>query len=202
MMDQCGRCHEDEAETFFDTYHGKVSQLGSEGAAKCYDCHGTHDILPSRRSRLHAQPQRTSSRPVPSATRAPTGSSPGYLTHATHHDPDKYPFLFYSFWFMTLLLVGTLTFAILHTLAWLWRLWRTRDQWLPRTRTRPEERFYRRFTRTQRVMHLVMLLSFFTLALTGMTLKFSYMGWAQVLSQLLGGFAHHGHCSTASARWC
>ena len=47
MMDQCGRCHEDEAETFFDTFHGKVSRLGSAGAAKCYDCHGTHDILPA-----------------------------------------------------------------------------------------------------------------------------------------------------------
>ncbi|NIN38147.1 MAG: hypothetical protein GTO67_05485, partial [Gammaproteobacteria bacterium] len=47
MMDQCGRCHESEAETFFDTFHGKVSRLGSAGAAKCYDCHGTHDILPT-----------------------------------------------------------------------------------------------------------------------------------------------------------
>ncbi|NIO50470.1 MAG: hypothetical protein GTN84_01500, partial [Hydrogenophaga sp.] len=47
MMDQCGRCHEEQAETFFDTFHGKVSRLGSAGAAKCYDCHGTHGILPS-----------------------------------------------------------------------------------------------------------------------------------------------------------
>ncbi len=23
------------------------------------------------------------------------------LTHATRHDPDKYPYLFYAFWFMT-----------------------------------------------------------------------------------------------------
>ena len=27
MMEQCGRCHTDEAETFFDTFHGKVSRL-------------------------------------------------------------------------------------------------------------------------------------------------------------------------------
>ena len=37
-----------------------------------------------------------------------------------------------------------------------------------------------------------MILSFFTLSLTGMTLKFSYMGWAQVLSRLLGGFQTMG----------
>jgi cytochrome b subunit of formate dehydrogenase len=41
-------------------------------------------------------------------------------------------------------------------------------------------------------MHLLMMLSFFTLALTGMALKFSYMGWAQTTSRLLGGFDSMG----------
>ena len=186
MMTQCGRCHESEAETFFDTYHGKVSRLGSEGAAKCYDCHGTHDILPpdNPRSTLsHDNVVATCAKCHPGAHR----QFAGYLTHATHHDPDKYPFLFYAFWFMTSLLVGTMTFAILHTLAWLWRLLRTRDKWVQHKQA-PAERLYLRFTRVHRIMHLVMLLSFFTLALTGMTLKFSYMGWAVVLSRVLGGF--------------
>ncbi|NIO50471.1 MAG: hypothetical protein GTN84_01505, partial [Hydrogenophaga sp.] len=53
----------------------------------------------------------------------------GYLTHATHHDRDTYPWLFWSFWGMTALLVGTLTFALLHTLAWLVRLYLSRDEW-------------------------------------------------------------------------
>jgi hypothetical protein len=43
----------------------------------------------------------------------------GYLTHATHHDPRKYPFLFYTFWGMTGLLVGTFVFGGVHTLLWL-----------------------------------------------------------------------------------
>jgi cytochrome b subunit of formate dehydrogenase len=51
---------------------------------------------------------------------------------------------------------------------------------------------YERFSRVHRLMHLVMLVSFFTLALTGMALKFSYMGWALVLSRMLGGFATMG----------
>ena len=33
-----------------------------------------------------------------------------------------------------------------------------------------------------------MMLSFFTLAITGMALKFSYAGWAQGLSRAFGGF--------------
>ena len=43
----------------------------------------------------------------------------GYFTHATHHDPDKYPILFWTFWGMTGLLVGTFLLAGLHTLLWL-----------------------------------------------------------------------------------
>ncbi len=186
MMNQCGKCHVDQAETFFDTYHGKVSRLGSQGAAKCYDCHGTHDVLPTDNpasALSHWNRVETCAKCHPGAHR----QFAGYLTHATHHDREKYPFLFYSFWFMTILLVGTLTFALLHTFAWLWRLLRTRDQWVQH-KTAPGERFYIRFGRTQRIMHLIMLLSFFTLALTGMALKFSYMAWAVVLSRILGGF--------------
>ena len=43
----------------------------------------------------------------------------GYLTHATHHDPKKYPFLFWTFWGMTTLLLGTFVVSGLHTLLWL-----------------------------------------------------------------------------------
>ena len=189
MMAQCGRCHEAEGETFFETYHGKVSRLGSEGAAKCYDCHGTHDILPAAdpRSRLSRE------RVVETCGQCHEGSHrrfAGYLTHATHHDQRKYPWLFYTFWGMTALLVGTLSFALLHTLAWLFRLWRTRHHWRLHSLRAPApgERVYRRFTRFQRTLHLVMLIAFFTLALTGMTLKFAYAPWAEFVSKILGGF--------------
>jgi hypothetical protein len=43
----------------------------------------------------------------------------GYLTHATHHDPKKYPFLFWTFWGMTTLLLSTFVFGGIHTLLWL-----------------------------------------------------------------------------------
>ncbi|MFZ5980587.1 MAG: cytochrome c3 family protein, partial [Candidatus Zixiibacteriota bacterium] len=46
IIDQCGACHEEVTETYFETFHGKVSKLGYEAAAKCYDCHGSHNILP------------------------------------------------------------------------------------------------------------------------------------------------------------
>jgi len=189
MMEQCGRCHEKEAETFFDTFHGKVSRLGSADAAECYDCHGTHDILPPSESASTLSRDNVV-KTCGQCHEASHRRFAGYLTHATHHDADKYPWLFWSFWFMTALLIGTLTFALLHTLAWLVRLWLTRDEWKAHKALIHVEgtKLYRRFDRFQRSLHMAMLLSFFALALTGMALKFSYMGWAQAFSRVLGGF--------------
>jgi cytochrome b subunit of formate dehydrogenase len=194
MMEQCGRCHVEESETFFDTFHGKVSRLGDEGAAKCYDCHGTHNIFPVEDARSTLSRDNvlgTCAQCHPNASARFTG----YLTHATHHDPEKYPLLFVSFWAMTALLVGTLTFATLHTLAWLWRLWRSPEHWKPHRAHRmpkPGAKMYRRFSTFERTLHGIMILSFFTLAITGMVLKFSYMGWAQLTATVLGGFSVTG----------
>lgn len=52
---------------------------------------------------------------------------------------------------------------------------------------------YQRFTRLNRALHIVMIVSFLSLAMTGLTLKFSYTGWARVLSRLLGGFETAGY---------
>ncbi len=51
---------------------------------------------------------------------------------------------------------------------------------------------FQRFTRLNRVLHILMIVSFISLALTGMTLKFSYTSWAKVLSHILGGFESAG----------
>jgi len=52
----------------------------------------------------------------------------GYLTHATHHDPKKYPFLFYTFWGMTTLLLVTFVVGGVHTLLWLPRAFQMRQE--------------------------------------------------------------------------
>jgi cytochrome b subunit of formate dehydrogenase len=51
---------------------------------------------------------------------------------------------------------------------------------------------FQRFTRFNRVLHVLMIISFMSLAWTGMTLKFSYTGWAKVLSHAFGGFQAAG----------
>jgi hypothetical protein len=127
IMATCGRCHAEIAKTYFDTYHGKVSRLGYTKTAKCYDCHGAHDVLAVADPRSHL------SRANVAATcqKCHAGANrrfAGYLTHATHHDPRKYPFLFYTFWGMTLLLLSTFVIGGLHTLLWLPRAFQMRRE--------------------------------------------------------------------------
>ena len=50
-----------------------------------------------------------------------------------------------------------------------------------------------RFTRLQRTLHGCIVISFLSLAMTGLTLKFSYTGWAVFLSRMLGGFQTAGY---------
>lgn len=190
IMGRCGKCHQATAVSYFETYHGKVSKLGYEKTAKCHDCHGSHDILPptdvrSSLSRQHVVA--TCQKCHPGATRR----FAGYLTHATHHDPAKYPLLFWTFWGMTALLVGTFGVGGLHTLLWIPRATQLRRRHPPQ-RPRPGQRDFQRFTPRQRALHVALVLSFLSLALTGMTLKFSYTRWATILSHALGGFEAAG----------
>lgn len=139
ILEECGTCHEHETETYFDTYHGKASLLsGGEKTAKCSDCHGSHDILPAyyTKSKLHRNNVVETCRPChPGSNRKFTG----YLTHATHHDRDKYPYLYYTFWAMTSLLIGTFFFFGLHTLFWIPRSFRERFK---KRRAHSREKFF------------------------------------------------------------
>lgn len=52
----CGRCHENEWDSYTDYYHGAAYRRGALDAPACWDCHGAHDVLPSsdRRSLTHS----------------------------------------------------------------------------------------------------------------------------------------------------
>lgn len=186
IMNQCGGCHVEVTETYFETIHGKVTKLGSSGAAMCHDCHGAHNILPP------GEPTSTLSHGniVETCQQCHSGAHrqfAGYLTHATHHDQVKYPILFYTFWAMTSLLVGTFILAGTHTLLWLPRSFQAMRQNRKIRKEYHGQLEYQRFKPLHRRLHIMVVTSFLGLAITGMTLKFSYLPWAQVVSDLLGG---------------
>ena len=63
---------------------------------------------------------------------------------------------------------------------------------------RPDREFVR-FTRLQRALHACMIVSFISLATTGMTLKFSYTRWAAIVSRFFGGFQTAGYIHRTAA---
>lgn len=67
------------------------------------------------------------------------------------------------------------------------------------TAIRRHELEYVRFTPLHRALHASMVVSFITLALTGLSLKFSYTGWASRLSHLFGGFETAGFIHRSAA---
>lgn len=69
----------------------------------------------------------------------------------------------------------------------------------PETAQAAGENQFLRFKRLNRVLHVIMIVSFISLALTGMTLKFAYTGWAAFLSHLFGGFESAGYIHRVAA---
>jgi predicted CXXCH cytochrome family protein len=117
----CGSCHKDKLSTYRDTFH---SQLGSLGGyvetARCWDCHGAHDIRGKNdpASPIHA------ANLVTTCGRCHNGANVQfvqYQPHANAHDRKLNPALYFVRLFMNLLLAGTLTFFVIHTILWLVR---------------------------------------------------------------------------------
>jgi cytochrome b subunit of formate dehydrogenase len=186
VTEQCGACHSELASTYLDTMHGKAYKLGYMKAAKCSDCHGEHAIL------AVDDPHSTVGvRNIVETCRKchedATQRFTGYLTHATHHDPVKYPILYYTYWSMTCLLVGVFGFFGLHTLLWLPRSFRQSGARRKREPAGESRHYIRRFSDSQRITHLLVIVSFLSLALTGMMLRFSSMPWAEFLAGVFGG---------------
>jgi cytochrome b subunit of formate dehydrogenase/nitrate/TMAO reductase-like tetraheme cytochrome c subunit len=189
-LEECGGCHIDRIDTYRETYHGQVTSLGFAKVARCSDCHGSHNILPptDAKSMLAPGPNKvaTCRKCHPSANEKFTQFEP----HADHTDRAKFPILFYTFYGMTGLLYFTFAFFGVHTLLWFLRSLKEKQHAPPVRITK--ERMVWRFRFYERMLHFMIIVSFLTLAMTGLPLKFSYTPWAKFIAQFLGGFETAG----------
>jgi hypothetical protein len=116
-VERCQRCHEGRTRTFFKSYHGKATALGSHVAASCAQCHGGHGIRPSTdpASKVHA------SRLVATCGACHENARPAFVKYDSHPDPfnrARNPWIFASFLFMNSVLIMTLLVFGLHTVLW------------------------------------------------------------------------------------
>jgi cytochrome b subunit of formate dehydrogenase len=192
IVEQCGKCHAAITETYFDTYHGKVSKLGSTVAAQCTDCHGAHDILPGSDPASSIHPGENL---IGTCAKCHDGAHEEftrYLAHGSHHDKENYPALYWAFQAMTWLLVGVFSFFGLHLLAWLPRSVALRREMVAHhaaaaVREGEVVKEYQRFNWLNRTLHRMVIVSFLALSVTGLALKFSEADWASVLIAMMGG---------------
>lgn len=189
--DRCGKCHEDRIEHYRETFHGKALALGRGNVAACFDCHGHHDIVPiaDPSSRLAGEHKLETCRQChPSAGPMFTD----YIAHADHTNREDYPALYWTFIFMTMIVVGTFMFFGAHTILWFGRslvmLIRDRKAFMEAKRkAETDTETYVRFRPFERFLHVLVMSSFLLLVATGMPLKFYYTDWAKWLVDHIGG---------------
>ena len=117
----CGSCHKDKLSTYRDTFHSQLSSLGGYvETARCWDCHGAHDVLPASDPRSPIAKANL----VATCGRCHAGANASfvqYQPHANARSRKLNPALYFIRLFMNLLLAGTLTFFVIHTILWLIR---------------------------------------------------------------------------------
>jgi len=191
LPNRCGNCHANLSGRYAMSLHGALTTLGYGPAAKCSDCHGAHDILPvddpnsllagdnrvETCKNCHVYANRNFSRFDP---------------HADHRDPEANPILHAVFIGMELLLYSVFGFFGVHTLLWFARSLVHAIQHGRPKKLAPGQQAYLRFEPIHRVLHVIVIVSFLGLALTGLPLKYNNQDWAKTLALLMGGFDNTG----------
>ena len=181
----CGHCHGGEFESYHDSFHGKATDLGWETAANCADCHTPHLNLPASDPRSSVHPdnlQETCGKCHGEVSRKFVSFNP----HLDPKDPEDNPIVHWIWFAMTGLLIGTFGFFGIHDLLWLQRVGVALSRGELK-RPNMDEKWVRRFKTHQIRLHLVVVISFLLLALTGIPLHFHFTDWGKVLNNVFGG---------------
>jgi cytochrome b subunit of formate dehydrogenase len=190
MAHECGNCHEEQLNTFHDSFHGKAAHVGRAHAAVCSSCHTPHHNLAASDPRSTVHPDNLAQTCGTSTCHVGHEVNASFLTFMPHSDPmdkDQNPWVHYIYLFMTLLLLGVFGFFGLHAALWLQRTLVGRLRGEFKVAHFGEGPYVRRFTTTQMWLHVSIILSFLLLSVTGLPLKFAAAPWAQSLMKALGG---------------
>ncbi|MBV8206575.1 MAG: cytochrome b/b6 domain-containing protein [Acidobacteria bacterium] len=191
----CAQCHEGmrlsrefgvpgmRVSTYLGSYHGMASKLGSAVVANCASCHGVHNILPSSDPRSSINPAHLAE----TCGKCHNGATAKFALSKVHVDAplSSDAGTIGTLWvrrIYILLISVTIGGMLLHNFL----LWR-RSALL---RLHDPGRTIERINRTQRLQHLVLLISFIVLAITGFALKYpdswiaGLLGWNEAVRRI------------------
>lgn len=204
----CLTCHSDEkmmkrnnvfnvaTRTYMDSYHGKNYRLGyPDKVAGCSDCHTAHSVLKASDTLSTVHPDNLLAT-CKQCHKQATSKFTKFYAHGEYTDRKKYPLLYWTFVLMVGLLVSTFAVFWVHTLLWMYRGFienREKAALLAEgvIGHMPDGfKQYRRFSARHIVLHILVVISFLGLALTGLPLKFSDQELSKLLMSLFGGTAN------------
>ncbi len=187
----CGPCHSsvkltekyglssDRFSAYENSYHGLAVQFGSVEAANCASCHGIHNILPSSNPKSKIHPSNIANTCGSCHPGANENFAKGKVHVTRDREENKLIYWISSIYILLIIsLVGSMT---LHNVLDWFR--KTKDKYEQRysaaelTPTVRETNLYLRMTLSERIQHLALLTSFFTLVITGFMLKFPDAWW-------------------------
>jgi len=195
--DTCARCHQgvrlsqefgvpgNRVTSYLDSYHGLAVEGGSVVAANCSSCHGVHNILPS------SDPRSTINRANLGATcgKCHIGVTQKFTLTKVHLGvgPAKdigSVALRWVRWFYLALIAVVIGAMFLHNAI----IWRSKAV----ARRAMQNPMMTRMSANQRWQHLILLMSFIILVITGFALKFPNSWIAEMIGngEKLRGLVH------------
>lgn len=181
----CAQCHNNvrmtqefgipgrRVDTYNASYHGMANAVGSNRTASCSSCHGTHNILPA------SDPASTINRAnlVKTCGQCHPGANENFAKGEIHLDAAAAAKADFGakvvMWVRNayiLLIVCVVGFMFLHNLMIYVR--KVRDRKKHGSHHSEGPRVVVRMTKSQRVQHCLLFISFFTLVITGFALKY------------------------------
>lgn len=203
---QCISCHKEGGiaasygtfpmivKAYGETYHGKANNLGYlDKVAGCTDCHLGHNILPADNPESVLKPAVL----VKTCGSCHEGFHPRFVSYVPHPDPDNpkgFLLLYMTKKFMIALLAGVFLFFWAHSLLWWRKVYAEKSRLIKmgvaeNTDLHDKERsqYVRRFGVRERIMHVVLILSFFGVVISGFPIKYTDAPWAKSFIALMGG---------------
>ena len=181
----CAQCHNNvrmtaefgipggRTDSYNASYHGMASAVGSKRTASCSSCHGNHDILPPSDPLSTVNPANL----VKTCGQCHTGANANFAKGQIHLDPEAAAKADFgnkvNNWVRSayvLLIFATIGFMFLHNLMIFVRKLVDRRRFGSRHVSGP--RVVVRMTKSQRIQHFLLLVSFLTLVVSGFALKY------------------------------
>ena len=167
----------DRFQSFADSYHGLAGRAGSVEVANCASCHGVHDIKPSSDSTSRIAKNNIAA----TCGRCHPGANENFARGEVHviatSGSERVLYLVSTGYILLIAVVigGMFLHNLLDFLRKSGRTLRERRE--PAGENHVGHRLYLRMSFEERLQHGALLLSFFTLVLTGFALRFPDAWW-------------------------